>query len=103
MSHDGFAHFVQHYQLNQLGAVSAGSDTKPGARHIARLRDTLESETPACVFIEREEGFDWGKRLADDVGLKSVLLDPLGKDREIDTYVGLLAKLLEGFETCFEE
>ncbi len=103
VSHDGFAHFVQHFELNQMGAVSAGSDAKPGARHIAQLRGQLESEKVACVFVERDEGFDWGKRLADDVGIRSVLLDPLGRSHEIKSYEDLLGHLLAGFEQCFQQ
>lgn len=50
--HDAWNHFVGHFGLTQLGYFTVDPGRKPGARHLAQIRQQLEQTPGVCVFTE---------------------------------------------------
>ena len=103
VSHDGFAHFVDRYGLNQIAAIRSTVDSKPGARHLYQLKKKAESESVACVFVDAGGSAPWGNRLAEDLTVNSIELDLLASDKTIKTYPQFMQSLMLSLNECFAE
>lgn len=96
--HQGYAHFVQRYGLNQLGYVTYGPEQRPGARHLYRLRQRLAANAQ-CLFTEPYYDTSSAKQMAQDLNLKLGHLDPLGAEN-ISSYPALIESMAEEFLSC---
>ena len=103
VSHDGFGHFINRYQLNQLAAIRTRVDSKPGARHLYTLRQRIATEKAQCIFIEPGENSGWGGRLANEMDLQAVVLDPLAREEHIEEYTEFIETLALAMEDCLLE
>ena len=52
--HDAYDGFVNHFELNQVGYFTVSPELKPGAKHLAELREKLEHSGVSCVFKESQ-------------------------------------------------
>lgn len=96
--HQGYAHFVQRYNLNQLGYVTYGPEQRPGARHLYQLRQRLAANAQ-CLFTEPYYDTSSAKQMAQDLNLKLAHLDPLGAEN-ITSYPALIETMAEAFLDC---
>lgn len=96
--HEGYAHFVAHYGLNQLGYVTYIPERRPGARHIHELRQVI-GEKGVCLFTEPHQGTAYVEDLAKQLDLRLGLLDPIGDD-QVKSYRELLEKMGQAFSAC---
>jgi len=101
VSHDGFSHFVERYNMNQVAAIRSSADSKPGARHLYQLKKKAKSESVACVFVDAGGAAPWGNRLAKDLAINAVELDILAGDKTVKTYPQFMQNLLVSIEECF--
>lgn len=95
--HQGYSHFVERYNLNQLGYVTYGPEQRPGARHLYQLRQRLVNAQ--CLFTEPYYDTSSAKQMAQDLNLKLGHLDPLGAEN-IHSYPALIEAMANAFWTC---
>jgi zinc transport system substrate-binding protein len=100
--HDAYQGFEQHYQLNHLGAFTLSPERRPGARHVAEIRQQLVERQAACVFAEPQFAPALVTNLITGTPVRLGQLDPLGIDITADTdgYFQLLTRLGEAFADC---
>ena len=75
--HDGYARFVTRYGLRQVGALPGDHERQPGARSVLMLRRAARDSHASCLLQEPGDNAALAGSLADDLGLKTVELDPL--------------------------
>ena len=50
--HDAYSRFVDDYQLNQIAALTINPAQRPGAKHLADIRQMIATTQPVCMFSE---------------------------------------------------
>lgn len=96
--HEGYAHFVRRYELNQLGYVTYMPERRPGARHIHELHQVVK-EKGVCLFTEPYQASTYVKELAKELDLRLGYVDPIG-DNQVKSYRELLEKMGQAFSAC---
>lgn len=96
--HEGYAHFVGRYGLNQLDFVTFTPEQKPGARHIGLLREKLEKEG-ICLFLEPYVDSTSARDMAKELHLQVGTLDALGT-QGVTSYAQLMETMANAFLTC---
>ena len=98
VSHDGYAHFVEAFGLNQLAAATRLPEEQLSARRMYDLQKSLAGAS--CLIVE--PGDHSGVKLAAALGLQAVEVDPLGRSSEITSITALLQSLAAGFKRCLD-
>lgn len=96
--HEGYQHFVAHYGLKQMAYVTLTPDRKPGARHLHQLRTQLKDQA-VCLFNEPYYDPKLTDSLAAELGLRTGVLDPIGRDN-VKSYESLLVAMADSFSAC---
>lgn len=96
--HEGYLHFVERYDLQQLAYVTFTPERRPGAKHLYELRQQLNNRA-TCLFVEPYYDMRIATDLAQELNLKVAILDPIGEP-EIKTYKQLLEKMAQAFLAC---
>ena len=99
--HEGYEHFVDHYGLRQLDYVTFTPEQRPGAKHIAQLREKLAKEGQ-CIFTEPYADSQAVQTLAKDLKLQVGTLDALGT-QEVTNYSQLIERLADAFLACLTD
>lgn len=99
--HEGYEHFVDHYGLHQLDYITFTPEQRPGAKHIAQLREKLAKEGQ-CIFTEPYADSQAVQTLAKDLELQVGTLDALGT-QEVTNYSQLIERLADAFLACLTE
>ena len=101
--HDGYSHFVSHYELKQLATVQLSSGVTKGLRHYGQMMAL--GEQVGCVFSEPQLNSKAAQQLAEQLGAKSAELDPLGirLDSEKGGYTALIGGVVDAFVSCLSE
>lgn len=100
--HDAYDGFVNHFDLNQVGYFTVSPELKPGAKHLAELREKLEHSGVSCVFKEPQ----YRPALIDSItrGFEVHVgeLDPLASDVALaqGAYVNYMQGLVDEFTEC---
>lgn len=78
VAHDAYRYFTARYGLAAVGAVASSPERQPGARRLAELRRVVREHDVRCLLTE--PGFEpaLARALADEVGARTGVLDPLG-------------------------
>jgi zinc transport system substrate-binding protein len=96
--HEGYAHFVAHYGLHQLGYITYTPERRPGAKHTYQLRRLLEAEG-VCLFIEPHQKTEHLQGLVKQLDLRLGQLNPIG-DNQVKSYKELLEQMGQAFSAC---
>lgn len=96
--HEGYSHFVSRYGLHQVGYVTYAPERRPGAKHLKELHEVLKQEGK-CLFVEPYYQVESIESMAQSMGLRIGVLDPIG-DQQVSSYQQLLEKLGQSFLTC---
>lgn len=96
--HEGYAHFVAHYGLHQLGYVTYTPERRPGAKHTHQLRRILDAEG-VCLFTEPFQKTEHLQELAKELDLRLGQLNPIG-DNQVKSYKELLEGMGQAFSAC---
>ena len=100
--HDAYDGFVNHFDLNQVGYFTVSPELKPGAKHLAELREKLEHSGVSCVFKEPQ----FRPALIDSItrgfDVHVGELDPLAGDVTLaqGAYVNFMQGLVDEFTEC---
>lgn len=96
--HEGYAHFVERYQLNQVASVTYTPERRPGARHLYQLREQLANAV--CLFTEPYYDMGATASLATELDLRQGELDLLGASESVKRYPDLLSELADAMLAC---
>ncbi len=99
VSHDGFSHFVSAFSLNQVAAVSKLPEQQLSVRSMFSLRQKMRDAR--CLVVETNTASN--TKLANTLGLQSVVIDVLGRAQHINSIEALLLSISEGFERCLSQ
>ena len=100
--HDGYSRFVEHYQLNQLAAITLNPSKRSGAKHLAQLRDVIREDKPVCIFSEPQFSAASVKTLVRNSAVNIAQLDPLATSINVneDRYVSFMKHFSQQFIDC---
>ena len=102
VAHDGYRHFVDFYDLNQLGVVDLTDDISSSAKHKGNLNKLIDKTS--CIFTDPQHTSKVANQLAKKFNINSRELDlmghniPLGKN----SYIDFLSKLSETVVECLK-
>jgi zinc transport system substrate-binding protein len=100
--HDAYSGFVDHYGLKQLGYFTVDPSRKPGARHLAEIRQQLEAASAVCVFSEPQFTSAVVDAITSGLPVAQGELDPLARSIELsaDGYLDYLQSISDSFRAC---
>ena len=100
--HDAYTGFVGHYGLNQLGYFTVDPGRKPGARHLADIRQQLQDAKAVCVFSEPQFTSAVVDAITSGLPVHQGELDPLARSIEVNAegYLNYLQELSDSFRAC---
>ncbi len=75
--HDAFPYFAQRYGLEIAGVVEKMPDVNPTPKYLSRLGRTMRERGIRVIFAERGSMTRVARRIAQDLGVDLVELDPL--------------------------
>lgn len=99
--HEGYSHFVSHYGLNQLAYIRFTPERRPGAKHLMELHRVLQQQG-VCLFSEPYQQAPELASLAQELGLRSGQLDPIGS-ATTQSYSALITAMSQAFLTCLAD
>lgn len=77
VSHDAFEYLGRRYQLRIEPIAGLTPDSEPSARHLAELSALIRSDGITTVFAERLASPKLADALANDLGIRAAVLDPI--------------------------
>ena len=88
--HHVTAYLEAAYDLSSIGAILPHAEGQLSAGRLRDLQEDAREQGIACLFYEPEFSRDIATQLASDLGVKAILLDPLGstlgQDADIADY-----------------
>lgn len=102
VAHDGYRHFVDFYDLNQLGVVDLTDDISPSAKHKGNLNKLIDKTS--CIFTDPQHTSKAANQLAKKFDIKSRELDLMGHNIPLGekSYIDFLSKLSETVVECLK-
>jgi zinc transport system substrate-binding protein len=101
VSHDAFAYLPTPFRFEAITGLSP--DAEPSPAHLAELADLARREGVTTVFAERLAGPELADTLADELGLRTAVLDPVEGLTEAtadDDYLSLMRANLAALRTA---
>jgi zinc transport system substrate-binding protein len=77
VSHDAFGYLADRYGLDVEAINGISPDAEPSPAHLRQLSELVRARGVTTVFTEGPAGADLAQTLADDLGLKTAVLDPV--------------------------
>ena len=96
--HEGYGHFISHYELHQINFVTFTPEQRPGAKHLQQLREDL-AKNGECIFMEPYYELQSVRDLAQELKLRLGVLDALGT-QNTQNYTQLLEHMASAFSAC---
>ncbi len=100
-THAGLQHFLQRYDLKQIGSVYTGAEELLSLKHIERLRGHVERGETRCVILEPQYELGKIKALFKGLDINAVELDVLGANA--GSYTALLSEVSDAVYRCLIE
>jgi zinc transport system substrate-binding protein len=104
LPHDGYQYFENRFGLTTIGFITEGHTHEPTPRHIAELREDIQTLTSVCVFGAAALDPSWIALVSEGSDLRTAQLDPFGA-AEIDPengYIALVSSLADAFVDCLK-
>ncbi|MDA9588782.1 zinc ABC transporter substrate-binding protein [Candidatus Pelagibacter sp.] len=100
--HDAYQYFEERFNVNILGAFTVNTDVMPGAEQLLKIREIIEHDKVSCVFSEPQFNPDIIKAVAQDMNIKTGVVDPLGATLNPgkDLYFNLIRNMSASFKGC---
>jgi zinc transport system substrate-binding protein len=100
--HDAYQYFERRYGLTPVGSIVVDPGRPPGARRLSELRDRIEAQGVACLFVEPQFEPRIAHTIVEGTGAGIAELDPLGAGLAPgpDLYPQLLQRLGESLWGC---
>jgi zinc transport system substrate-binding protein len=97
VSHDAFG-YLEKYGLHLAGVAGLSPDAEPTPANLADLHELIQDEGITTVFSERLASPRFTEPLADDLGIKTEVLDPiegLTDETSEEDYLSLMEQNLD--------
>ncbi len=100
--HDAYPYFEQAFSLNAVGSIRISAERAPSARRLQQIQSRLIKSNVLCLFSEPQFSAALAQRITSTSGLKSGILDPLGKTSEPgeDAWFILMENLAQNLLSC---
>ena len=76
--HPAYAYFSQRYGLRQVGVIEASPGREPSPGHLQRIIAAIKKSGVKAVFAEPQLSSRVAEVIAQEAGVKVLILDPLG-------------------------
>jgi zinc transport system substrate-binding protein len=103
VSHDAFEYLGARYGLKVHAITGLSPDAEPSAKHLDELAGLIRQDHITTVFSERLASPRLADTLADDLGIKTAVLDPfegLTSSNPDDDYLSLMRANLAALRTA---
>lgn len=103
--HDAYQGLVDHFELNQVGYFTLDPSRKPGAKHLAQLREELAQSRVRCVFVEPQYSAALVESITRGLTVRQGELDPLagGFVPAVGSYHAYYSSLVNELERCLNQ
>ena len=100
--HDAYQYFEKRFGISTAGALTLNTDVLPGAKQISEIQDVIEEKGIKCIFSEPQFNPKIIETIAEDTGIKTGILDPLGStyDANKEQYFKLIKDLGNNLQDC---
>jgi len=99
--HDAYQQFIGHYGLKQAAALTINPTRRPGAKHIAKIKQLISDNNVVCIFSEPQFRGAAIDSIIHGTGLATAELDPLaGNTAKGQGYATFLTELASSFNSC---
>lgn len=102
--HDAYHYFEDRYGLKAVASFTIDPETAPGARRLAEIRSRIRETGAQCIFAEPQFKPDVVTSVADDAGVRSGVLDPLGAEIDAgpDAWETIMLGLARSLKSCLD-
>ena len=76
--HDAYQYFETRFGVMTAGALTLNTDVLPGAKQISEIQKVITERDIKCIFSEPQFNPKIIETIAQDTGIKTGVLDPLG-------------------------
>ena len=76
--HDAYQYFEERFGVMTAGALTLNTDVLPGAKQISEIQEVITERDIKCIFSEPQFNPKIIETIAQDTGIKTGVLDPLG-------------------------
>ena len=76
--HDAYQYFEKRFGVATAGALTLNTDVLPGAKQISEIKEVIAERDIKCIFSEPQFNPKIIETIAQDTGIKTGVLDPLG-------------------------
>ncbi|KWX00120.1 ABC transporter substrate-binding protein [Carbonactinospora thermoautotrophica] len=91
-THAAFGYLTERYRLNQIAINGLSPEAEPSPAHIARIQELIREKGITTIFFETLASPKTAQMLADDLHLKTAVLDPVEgvKDQKSQDYFSVM-------------
>jgi zinc transport system substrate-binding protein len=103
VAHEAFGYLAKRYGLEQVGISGLDPEAEPSPERLAEVHDVVVDHGVTTIFYERLVSPDVATTLADDLGIKAAVLDPiegLTDQNSDDDYLSLMRANLDTLRTA---
>ena len=100
--HDAYQYFEKRFGVATAGALTLNTDVLPGAKQISEIQEVIAEREIKCIFSEPQFNPKIIETIAQDTGIKTGVLDPLGSifDAGKSQYFTLINDLGDKLKDC---
>ena len=96
--HNSMSRLAERYGLRVAGVLRSSELLEPSPEDVAKIRRVIEKEGIGAIFVEPQFGGGIPQRIADSLGVRLVVFDPLGNGNWFTLMQSNLDHLVEGLE-----
>ena len=100
--HDAYQYFEKRFGISTAGALTLNTDVLPGAKQISEIHEVIAEKNIKCIFSEPQFNPKIIETIAQDTGIQTGVLDPLGSifDANKSQYFKLINDLGAKLKDC---
>lgn len=100
--HSAFGHFAEHYGVEISDSITRTPESRPGAKHLAKLSEDFKSRQAICLVKEPNFKAPYVESLTRGLEVITVTIDPLATDAENTElgYITFIESIAQGFKSC---
>jgi zinc transport system substrate-binding protein len=88
--HPAWNYFSRRYGLKVAASIEEGPGKEPSPKHVSRIIETLRSLKTRVIFAEPQFSPKIAETIAKDAGAQVLFLDPIGGEKDKETYISLM-------------
>jgi zinc transport system substrate-binding protein len=97
-SHEAFGYLAQRYGLRQIAISGLSPESEPSPARLAEVATIAKDEHLTTIFYERLVSPKTSETIANEVGLKTQVLDPIEGVTDGDTYLTVMRRNLAALQ-----